>query len=251
MNKNTNSESQRRKRSQLGFYAVLALCSAMIAVSCWFAFTQTTDDLSMQLESALDSAQDMASAELWTTTEPPATFPETTAREAAIAAPVMTEPPTEMTIPATETPAETAAVMQTAAKLPVYPVKGEILAPFSNGELVKSATTGVWQTHNGIDIACEPGTEIRAMDAGMVSAVEEDPLWGVCVTIDHQNGIFSRYCNLDAALAVNTGDAVNHGMVIGKAGRTADIESAGDSHIHFEVMQGESYIDPAAYISAE
>ncbi|MBQ7002462.1 MAG: M23 family metallopeptidase [Oscillospiraceae bacterium] len=248
MNNQTNNETQRKRYGQLGFYAVLALCSAMIAAACWFACTQTTDDLSMQLESALDSAQQFTAAELQPTEPPTERIWETTAREAAV--PVVPEASAEATLPPSQPATEPAAVV-TAAKLPVFPVKGEQIAAFSGGELVKSATTGVWQTHNGMDIACEAGTEIRAMDAGVVSAVEEDPLWGVCVTIDHQNGVFSRYCSLDADVAVNTGDSVSHGMVIGKAGGTADIESAMDSHIHFEVMQGETYIDPAAYIAGE
>lgn len=257
MNKNSNSDSNNSKRGQIGFYIVLALCAAMIGVSCWFAYTQTADDLTIQLESALDSAQDMA-AELPTEASRPETTPQTTAREASYITPAVTEaakPSTPAPMPDTtsateQTETETVAIV-TAAKLPVYPVNGEIIGEFSNGELVKSATTGVWQTHNGIDIACALGDEVSAMDAGIVEAIEEDPLWGVCVTIDHQNGIFSRYCGLNNGLTVNIGDSVTHGMVIGGAGNTADMESALDTHVHFEVLQGESYIDPVVYIEGE
>ena len=80
------------------------------------------------------------------------------------------------------------------------PIEGEILNPFSNFELVKSKTTGVWQTHNGVDISGNLGDEIKAMTSGTVIEVTEDALWGVCVTIDHGNGITARYCNLNKAL---------------------------------------------------
>ena len=35
----------------------------------------------------------------------------------------------------------------------VMPVDGEIIWEYSNGELVKSETLGVWKTHDGMDIA--------------------------------------------------------------------------------------------------
>ncbi len=251
--KNQNTNENRSKYGNLGFYLVLALCAVMIGVSCWFAYTQTANDLSMQLESALDPANEriaqMPESDL--TTIP--TEPETTAAPVVYVPSTMAE---EMTTAAqevslmqtirTETASET--VTETVALEAVYPVEGEILQPFSNGELVKSPTTGVWQTHNGVDIAAALGDEVRAMSDGIVEAVSEDPLWGVCVTIDHQNGVKSRYCNLNAGLTVNTGDTVTSGMVIGAVGNTADMESALDAHLHFEIMQGNSYLDPEEFL---
>ncbi len=259
MNKNSNSDSKNSKQGQIGFYIVLALCTIMIGVSCWFAYTQTSEDLTIQLESALDSTKDMAAAELQTDVTKPETVPPGTTDEAACVPSVSTEavfrPSTDASVntqseTTEQTQTETVANVST-AKPPAYPVDGEIIGAYSNGELVKSSTTGVWQTHNGIDIACTLGDEVRAMDTGIVDAVEEDPLWGVCVTIDHQNGIFSRYCSLNSGLNVNIGDKVTTGTVIGAAGNTADLESSMDTHIHFEVLQGETYIDPVVYIEGE
>ena len=258
--KNSNPNENRNKYGNLSFYLVLVLCAVMIGVSCWFAYTQTADDLTIQLDSALHSANDAAAGMQEAESSPAVT--ETTARSAAhVPEAVTTLPET-----APETSAKTqdaaavyaetqpqtteaAAEAAVSANAPIaYPIVGEIIAPFSNGELVKSATTGVWQTHNGIDIAASAGDEVRAMSDGVVEAVEEDPLWGICVTIDHKNGVRSRYCNLNAGLTVNTGDSVTCGMVIGAVGTTADMESALESHLHFEVMQGGTYIDPASYI---
>lgn len=132
-----------------------------------------------------------------------------------------------------------------------YPLDGEILETFSNGELVKSATTGVWQSHNGIDIAGSLGDAVCAMNAGIVKNIENHALWGVTITIDHQNGIYSRYCNLNTGVTVNAGDHVEAGTVIGAIGDTADMESALDSHLHFEVLRGEIYLDPVAYIDID
>ncbi len=261
--KNTNTNENRKNYGNLSFYLVLALCAVMIGVSCWFAYTQTADNLTIRLDSALDSANDAAAGLTESGISPiPQETAMTSAREAAYVPETVNIQPEADTAEAaelqeaalirTESHAESTAETTTEtipADAPAaYPIVGEVIGAFSNGELVKSATTGVWQTHNGIDIAAAVGDEVRAMADGVVEAVEEDPLWGVSVTIDHQNGVRSRYCNLNAGLSVNTGDTVTCGMVIGAVGNTADMESAMPSHLHFEVMQGASYVDPAAYI---
>lgn len=259
MNRNENN----KKHGILSFYLVLVLCVAMIGVSCWFAYTQTADNLTIQLDSVLDSANNASARLPETGISPiPRKETETTAQEAVYApqevvlqpeeepaqtaslAPAALFQPETTAATATETTTETVpAALQTA-----YPLTGEVLNAFSNGELVKSATTGVWQTHNGMDIAAAVGDEVHAMADGVVEAVEEDPLWGVSVTIDHQNGVKSRYCNLNTGLSVNIGDTVTCGMVIGAVGNTADMESAMESHLHFEIRQGDMYVDPAAYL---
>ena len=115
----------------------------------------------------------------------------------------------------------------------VMPINGEILNPFSNGELVKSETLGVWKTHDGVDIKGDLGAQVKAMNKGKVTKVWEDPLMGYSVTIDHGNGIIGYYCNLSKEMNVSEGDQVNAGEVIGAIGDTAESEIAELSHLHF------------------
>ncbi len=249
MNKKNNTETN-EKKAHLGFYLVLAMCALMIGVSCWFAYTQTSDHLTIELDSALESAHDLTAG--ITQTEPTES-PATTVQAAAYVPPIVTE---AAAAPATQAPATEQTHTETvtesvSASVPVMPLSGEIINAFSGGELVKSETTGVWQTHNGIDIACNDGDEVCAMLDGIVTAIENDPLWGVCVTIDHQNGMFSRYCGMNADLKISEGDTVTAGAPIGTVGKTADIESALPVHLHFEVLQGESYLDPVSCFPKE
>lgn len=130
----------------------------------------------------------------------------------------------------------------------VMPVNGEILEPFSFGELVKSKTLGIWKTHDGVDIAAEAGTPVKAMNRGEVTAVEEDPLWGYTVTIDHGSGIMGYYYNLSSAVAVKEGDMVESGQTIGAVGDTAEIEAAVGSHLHFGLKKNGEWTDPISYI---
>jgi murein DD-endopeptidase MepM/ murein hydrolase activator NlpD len=122
-----------------------------------------------------------------------------------------------------------------------------ILNPFSDGELVKSETTGTWQTHNGVDLSCAAGSDVFAIDTGTVSEVCSDALWGYTVTIDHDNGITSRYCGLDGTLEVREGDTVQTGQKLGVTGANPDLESAAEPHLHLEVKKGGAYVDPTAY----
>ncbi len=124
----------------------------------------------------------------------------------------------------------------------------EILSPFSGGELVRSETTGSWQTHNGTDISAEAGAEVYAVSGGEVKRVEQSPLWGVTVTIDHFNGFISKYCGLSDALSIQEGDRLVSGELIGTVGNTADIESALAPHLHLEITHNGVYTDPLALI---
>lgn len=236
-----------RKSHALRFWIVTMVCAAMIGTACWFAYTQTANELTVQLETTVGNIQDM-----------PATNPPyTKATGLPMTTPAVTECVTEQTTRSTksaetvavaakpETAPSTETVTETKSLPPLqWPIEGEIIQPFSNGELVKSPTTGVWQTHNGIDISGSLGDEVCAMSDGVVTLVEEDALWGVTVTLDHRNGFLTRYCNLNEGLNVCQGDEISCGSVIGAIGQTADTESKETAHLHFEVIKDGSYLDP-------
>lgn len=287
--KQSASKTRKGRTQHLSFYLVMLICMAMVSVACWFAYSQTKNQLIMELDSAVSSAGDVKVMEMETAiprstrpaiaTEPetrsgtrPRTEPETESeieseteavagiqplQTAPTEAPPFTQSAAIVDAPQTAPETESQELTETQTE-PVfhstepscYPLDGEILESFSNGELVKSATTGVWQSHNGIDIAGTLGDAVCAMNAGIVENIENHPLWGVTITIDHQNGIYSRYCNLNTGVTVNAGDKVEAGAVIGALGDTADIESAMETHLHFEVLRGEVYLDPVAYIQS-
>lgn len=130
----------------------------------------------------------------------------------------------------------------------VMPVNGDIINPFSNGELVKSETLGYWQTHDGVDIKAKAGTKVVAMTNGTVTKVLEDPLFGTEVIINHGNNIEGHYYNLKKSVDVAEGDTVNSGEKIGEVGKTADAESKLPAHLHFGIKQNGKWIDPILFI---
>lgn len=130
----------------------------------------------------------------------------------------------------------------------VMPVNGDIINPFSNGELIKDETLGVWRTHDGVDIKADVGTPVKAMNKGTVIEIKEDALWGNCITIDHGSGVTGFYYSLSNAMNVVEGDRVNAGQVIGAVGDTAECEAGELSHLHFGLKLNGNWIDPLNYI---
>lgn len=130
----------------------------------------------------------------------------------------------------------------------ILPVDGEVSNPFSNGELVKSETLGVWKTHDGCDILCPLGTDVKSMSHGVVAEITDDPLWGICVVIEQNNGLWVQYCGLAKELSVKAGQEVKQGEIIGKTGDTCQIEIAQQPHLHLAVKQGGKWVDPMLMI---
>ena len=130
-----------------------------------------------------------------------------------------------------------------AAPASTQPVSGRVLNSYSGDELVYSETLGDWRTHNGVDYAAEKGAEVAAPAAGKVVETGTDDKWGPVVAIEDESGRVWRVCGT-ADAKVKKGDTVSAGQTIGKVG-SVSCECAEESHIHVEVKQGESYLDPA------
>lgn len=236
-----------------GFYAALALSTAMVGAACWYAYSEAgkltppaepTYEYS-STQPAVTTAPQLTTAPRTTPyTAPPRTqsVTETTA-EAAEAAAILhrvTEAQTEPPAPAeTEAPVEQ----------PMPPVAGSLLQAFSRGELVKSPTTGIWSTHNGADYAVPYGTEVCCTEDGTVTGIMRDALLGICVTMLHEDGTVTRYCGLNEGLNVQSGDVIARGTVLGAVGDTNESEGTLESHLHFEVQRNGEYMDPESYLA--
>lgn len=125
------------------------------------------------------------------------------------------------------------------------PVQGDaIICDYAQDELIYSSTLKEWRTHPGIDIECPLGSEVRAVTDGLVQSIEEDPLMGITITIDHGEGLLTKYANLSTKDMVQVGQKVAGGQVISGVGRTAAAEILDPPHLHFEVMVDGKHVDP-------
>lgn len=114
----------------------------------------------------------------------------------------------------------------------VLPVVGELTSPFAPR----------WGTfHEGVDLATAEGTPVLAADSGMVVFRGWDGNYGYALHIDHGGGKMVTWYGHLSAFAVNQGDTVTKGQVIGYVGNTGF--STGP-HLHYEVHVDDTPMDP-------
>lgn len=133
----------------------------------------------------------------------------------------------------------------------VNPVKYEtakVTNPYSMDKLIYSVTLDQYMTHCGIDIEAPEDTQVVAAADGTVTAVYEDDRYGTSVEITHADDMITVYSNLSTAEMVETGDTVKSGQIIGGVGATGLFESLEPAHLHFEMLKGGAYVNPADYI---
>ena len=213
---------------KLTYYIVLGICVLVIGAASFLSYksiqnalndkkTPDTPPVTDKVDSNVDNVKETESKKDDVTEE-------------------KTEQPEEKEQPVVET------------KAYVRPVSGEITVGFSLETPVYSATLKDWRIHDGIDIAADLGTNVVAVNDGVVESIESDDLFGVVVTIKHTDGKKSTYANLEDSVELEQGQIINRGDIVGKVGNTAVYEISDGPHLHFEMSENGEKIDPTAVI---
>ena len=202
-----------------GYYIALILCAAAIGISGYVYYhDKTPDALGGEAANVAATGGDMA---------------------VVGSAPAQDAPAgTEATQPQKQTKLKT-----------VSPVEGETISPYAMDCLSYNATTRDWRTHDGVDIAAEAGTQVRAAADGTVYTTFEDDTMGYTVVVRHEGGYTTVYSSLAEELKVSTGDRVTLGQAIGCVGETALIETGAGPHVHFSVLCNDAAMDPAEFLA--
>lgn len=113
-----------------------------------------------------------------------------------------------------------------------------------------SVSMNDYRTHLGIDIEADAESEVKAIARGEVISVYDDPLMGKTVVIKHAGGYESVYMNLmeNVPEAIKVGAMVEGGIVIGRVGNTALVETGDESHLHFAMTKDGEYVNPLHYV---
>ena len=147
----------------------------------------------------------------------------------------------ESTLPARELP-EQAAEPHPLSFSYCTPLNGEMTSPFGWRE---HPVTGADAFHYGVDIAAEDGTAIACFADGTVGAVGESTTLGKYLTVNHADGVSTLYAHCSLITAAS-GAEVSQGQKIAEVGHSGN---ATGPHLHFEVHDGEAYLDPAGYLA--
>ena len=99
--------------------------------------------------------------------------------------------------------------------------------------------------NNGIDIAAQLGTPVRAVAKGRVEYTSEDyASYGPIVILNHGDGFFTLYAHLSEIL-VAVGQEIPAGQIVGRVGDTGSLKGP---ILHFEVRKGGSALNPEAWL---
>jgi Peptidase family M23 len=102
--------------------------------------------------------------------------------------------------------------------------------------------------HTGLDFTADIGTEIYATGDGIVESVDSRLSgYGHHVVIQHGYGYQTLYAHM-SRVAVNPGDKVMRGQVIGYVGNTG---TSTGPHLHYEVIKNGEKVDPAFYFYSD
>lgn len=130
---------------------------------------------------------------------------------------------------------------------------GETVSPVSDWWLSSAfgwrehPVDGGEKFHNGIDMAVNDGTAVRAFASGTVDYIGESPIYGLYTQIKHDNGVTTFYCHC-STLLVQQGQKVTAGDEIAESGETGN---ALGPHLHFEIKKDGVLLNPIYYVDAE
>ena len=122
-----------------------------------------------------------------------------------------------------------------------FPLKNNIVTDdygYSRG------TVGYIITHKGTDFRALEGTDVMAMNRGIVKIARPYVIYGDTIVIDHGLGLQTLYMHL-SKINVKEGDMVEKGQVIAQSGKTGYAESP---HLHISIKIDGISIDPMKFI---
>jgi murein DD-endopeptidase MepM/ murein hydrolase activator NlpD len=110
-----------------------------------------------------------------------------------------------------------------------YPLQGRIIREYEAGR------------NDGISIAANAGTAVRAAADGTVAAITQDTEQMPILVIRHANNLLTVYANIDNIV-------VERGAQVRRGDRIASVRAGDPAFIHFEVRQGFDSVDPMDYL---
>lgn len=241
----TQQPAESRNSEDKGFYIILVLCLAAIAVSAYILFWMP-DSSSADVQTQTPIVQTM---------EPESEDPEPTDEPESDS---QSQPKTAQTVAEPDSSALSASAQETDPTASetfgkaketddgfVLPVKNTgVLKVFSEDTLQYDVTMADWRVHKATDYAGAIGDRVYAIGSGTVTDVSQDPMYGNCVTLDLGQGLTCRYTGLSDKVKVKKDQAVKAGALIGAIGDSNLMESQMESHLHLEMYRDGQIIDP-------
>lgn len=158
------------------------------------------------------------------------------------AAPEQETEPTRVAYTVENLPEDVCMIQQVLGFSYANPVQGMLSSCFGYRE---DPVEGNEKFHYGLDIAADEGTVINAFAAGIVTAVGESSELGKYVMVAHEGGYTTLYAHC-SRITASSGQTVKCEDPIAEVGQTGQ---ATGPHLHFELHQNTTYLNPIYYVS--
>lgn len=209
-------------------YLVLALCILAVGLSVTFMLINKENDLS------LDAGNDTPIIE--PAPDDPVVNPDDP----------ITKPDDPVVNPNEEDPAP----VQKPVSF-IMPVLNATAITEYSETMVFNSTLNRYSSHRAMDIFCAEGSDVYAVYDGEIASIETTFLQGTTITIDHGNGLITKYNSLADGDSVTVGQKVSQGDVIGQVSLSNRQEYKSGAHLHFEAHENGQPIDPYKYLPAQ
>ena len=232
-----------------GFYIVLFLCVATIGISGYYLLRSVVGSSELTQPAGGGASVTVPDQSVSRPAIPTPKPVQSDGETAAGSDPKPTvQPDDPEPVKDTSPEPDTQETNQTVSKVFTWPAQGAVLRDYSLEVLSRDPTMGDWRTHSGLDIAALEGVNVLSISAGTVEQIYEDALMGTTIVVDHGGGLQSWYSNLAPETAVQVGDSVDIGGVLGTVGGSAIAESGESPHVHLETVLNGQPVDPKDYL---
>ena len=123
----------------------------------------------------------------------------------------------------------------------VLPMESAITSAFGTARLFNESLKSF---HSGTDFRAAVGSNVHAVNDGIVVLAKERYYAGGSVLIDHGEGVYSCYYHL-SSMIVNVGQKVRQGEIIGASGQSGRVTGP---HLHLAFMVQGVQVDPLDFM---
>ncbi len=132
--------------------------------------------------------------------------------------------------------------------LMVWPVSGVVLMDYSADALIYDQTLDLYRTNDSISIGAAEAEDVLAAADGIVTDIGKSDSLGNYIVLDNGSGYETTYGQLSEDMAVNVGEYVAQGEVLGCIDTPSWYSSALGTHLTFTVKVNGATVNPLEFL---